>query len=200
VREEQIKNLLQQADEAVGAAAFRRPDTGEIRRRVRRRQRMKFALPIAAVLLLGAVVWSLCQRDKPPMPSEQRLATMEAQIEQLQAQTEEVLKLVHEVLQKDKQERRLAALEAELARIGDPAGEVEQQVDRTAFVMLYQADRLYKQLRRTESAVEAYKEIIQLFPENQWAEVARERLSEIKKHRINKSQTQGERKCERRSV
>jgi len=73
-------------------------------------------------------------------------------------------------------------------------------VDKTAFVMLYQADRLYKQLRQTDSAVEAYKEIIQLFPENQWADVARERLSEIQEHRINNSKTKGVRKCEPRNV
>jgi len=200
VSERRIKELLQLADRTAGGPLFRHPGTGEIRRRVRRRQRMTATLPVAAVLLLGAAVWNAYLRDDPRVPGEQRLATVEAQVQQLQTQTDAALKLVHEVLQKERQERRLAALEAELASIPDPAREIEQQVDRTAFMMLYQADRLYKQLCQTDSAVEAYKEIIQLFPENQWADVARERLSQIQKHRINKSKTQGERKCEARNV
>jgi outer membrane protein assembly factor BamD (BamD/ComL family) len=61
--------------------------------------------------------------------------------------------------------------------------QVERQVDKTAFLLIYRADQLYKELNRTESAVAAYKEIIQLFPTNRWAEVARERLAEIDKHR-----------------
>jgi len=61
--------------------------------------------------------------------------------------------------------------------------QVERQVDKAAFVLIYQADRLYKELNRTESAVAAYKEIIQLFPTNRWAEVARERLAEIDKYK-----------------
>ena len=56
-------------------------------------------------------------------------------------------------------------------------------MDKAAFVLIYQADRLYKELNRTESAVAAYKEIIQLFPTNRWAEVARERLAEIDKYK-----------------
>jgi hypothetical protein len=111
-----------------------------------------------------------------------------------------MLKLVREVAESDRRERRLGALEAELAGIGDPMKEIERQVDKAAFVMVYEADRLYQQLNQTESAVEAYKEVIRLFPRNRWATVARERLSEIQAHRFNKTETEGETKCEPRNV
>ena len=114
----------------------------------------------------------------------------------MRAQTDATLRLVQEVLAKDRQERHLAALEAELASIPDPKVEIERQVDKTAFILVYQADRLYKELNRTESAVEAYKEVIQLFPKNRWADVARERLSQIEQRQINKSDTKGEPTCE----
>ncbi len=198
--DERLKELLQRADETAGAPAFRNPRAGEIRRRVFRRRLKMISLPAAAVLLIGVGVGTLCLRRECTPPPQQQIATVEAQLRQLQAQTDAVLKLVHEVLEKDRQEGQLAALEAELASIPDPTEEIERQVDKTAFVMLYQADRLYKQLRQTDSAVEAYKEIIQLFPENQWADVARERLSEIQEHRINNSKTKGVRKCEPRNV
>ena len=77
---------------------------------------------------------------------------------------------MQEVLEKDRQDRRLAALEAELASIPDPVQEIDRQVDKTAFILVYQADKLYKELNQTDSAVQAYKEVIQLFPTNQWAE------------------------------
>ena len=199
--DERLKELLQRADETAGAPVFRQPHASEIRRQMSRRRLKIAALPAAAVLLIGAGLATICLRSthKPPQP-QQRIATVEAQLLQLQAQTDAVLKLVHEVLEKDRQEEQLTALEAELASIPDAAEEIERQVDKTAFVMLYRADRLYKQLRQTDSAVEAYKEIIQLFPENQWADVARERLSQIQEHRINNSKTKGVKKCEPRNV
>jgi hypothetical protein len=126
---------------------------------------------------------------------------LEEQVRQLQAQTDMTLRLVREVLDKDRQERRLAALKAELASIPDPVKEIDRQVDKTAFILVYQADKLYKELNETDSAVRAYKEVIQLFPTNQWADVARERLSQIEQRQINKSDSEkGEPKCEPRNV
>jgi hypothetical protein len=126
---------------------------------------------------------------------------LEEQVKQLQARTDATLKLVQEVLERDRQDRRLAALETELASIPDPLQEIDRQVDKTAFILIYQADKLYKELNQTESAVAAYKEVIQLFPTNRWAAVARERLSQIEQPRINKSDGQkGEAKCEPRNT
>jgi hypothetical protein len=156
----------------------------------------------AAVVLLGSALWWLRPATDvtPAGPAPTTVAELESQITQLRVQTETTLKLVREVVERDKRERRLAAMEGELARIGDPMREIQRQVDKTAFVMVYQADRLYKELNETESAVEAYKEIIQLFPDNRWADVARERLSQIEQRQINKSDGKGETKCGPQSV
>ena len=79
--------------------------------------------------------------------------------------------------------------------------EIDRQVDKAAFILVYQADKLYKELNQTDSAVQAYKEVIQLFPTNQWANVARERLSQIEQRRINRSDSQkGATKCEPRNA
>lgn len=160
-------------------------------------------MPLAAAAMVAIAVAMLNharpEQTPPPQPPE-RIASLEEQVEQLKAQTDATLKLVQEVLEKDRQQRRLATLEAELASIPDPVRQMEQQVDRSAFLLLYQADRLYKELNQTESAVAAYKEVIQLFPTNQWADVARERLSQIEQRQINKSEDKGEAKCESRNV
>jgi tetratricopeptide (TPR) repeat protein len=203
MNEERLRKLLQNADRAAGPPEFGRISAADLRQRSRRRRLVWLGTPAAAaaVLLLGFGIWSLCSRpEKPAPPQPDRIASLEQQVKQLQVQTDAALKLVHEVLAQERQQRRLAALEAELASIPDPTDEIEQQVDKTAFVLVYEADKLYRELNQTESAVEAYEQVIRLFPQNQWANVARERLAEIKKLRINKSKTEGDSKCGSQSV
>jgi PAS domain-containing protein len=206
VNEEQIRALLQKADQAAGPPAYNRPTAAGTRRRLRRKWRVRISVPAlaAAVVLVGTTVWVLCMRMEvprsEPQPEPQKIASLETQVKQLQAQTDATLRLVREMLERDRQERRLAALRAELASIPDPMREIDAQVDKTAVLLIYQADRLYKELNQTESAVAQYKEVIQLFPKNRWADVARERLAEIEQHQINKSDSQGETRCEPRNV
>jgi tetratricopeptide (TPR) repeat protein len=203
VNEEQIRQLFAKADEAAGEPIFRRITTAGIRRQIHRRRLVRVAAPtsLAAVLAVAAALSVPWIQTKGPSPQPQRIASLEEQVKQLQARTDATLKLVQEVLEKDRQDRRLAALETELASIPDPLQEIDRQVDKTAFILIYQADKLYKELNQTESAVAAYKEVIQLFPTNQWANVARERLSQIEQRRLNKSDGQkGEPKWEPRNT
>lgn len=203
MNEEQIGRLLARADETAGEPRFGPVTVAGIRRQARRRRLVRGVAPMAAaaVVLVGVTLWGVCTQTQRPEPPPQRIASLEEQVRQLQAQTDMTLRLVQEVLEKDRQERRLAALKAELASIPDPVKEIDRQVDKTAFILVYQADKLYKELNQTESAVRAYKEVIHLFPTNQWADVARERLSRIEERRINKSESEkGEAKCEPRNV
>jgi tetratricopeptide (TPR) repeat protein len=203
VNEEQIERLLVRADEAAGEPQLSPVNVTEIRRRVRRRLLLRTGVPmsVAAMVLVGVTLWVMYMQTGRPQPGPQLIASLEEQVRQLQTQTEATLKLVRDVLEKDRQDRRLAALEAELASIPDPVKAMERQVDKTAFILVYQADKLYKELNQTDSAVAAYKEVIQLFPTNQWADVARERLSQIEQRQINKSDGEkGEAKCEPRNA
>jgi tetratricopeptide (TPR) repeat protein len=203
VNEEQIRQLLAKADEAAGEPTFRCITTPDIRRQAHRRRLVRVAVPtsLAAAVAIAAAVSVISLHTEESQPQPQQSASLEEQVKQLQARTDATLKLVQEVLERDRQDRRLAALETELASIPDPLREIDRQVDKTAFILVYQADKLYKELNQTESAVAAYKEVIQLFPTNQWANVARERLSQIEQRRLNKSESEkGERKWEPRNT
>ena len=193
--EEQIKTLLQQADQIAGPPAFGPVSAGIIRRRVHRRRVAIAVVPLAAAAVFLAGMSWLIISTRPQQLPPQRVASLETQIAQLRAQTDATLRLVQEVLARDRQERHLASLEAELASIPEPMVEIERQVDKTAFILVYQADKLYKELNQTESAVAAYKEVIELFPTNRWANVARERLAQIERRQINKSNDKGETRC-----
>ncbi len=203
MNEERIGQLFAKADEAAGEPAFRRITAAGIRQRVRRRRLVRVAVPasLAAILAVAAAVSAIWMPAEGPQAQPQQIASLEEQVRQLQARTDATLKLVQEVLERDRQDRRLAALETELASIPDPVKEIDRQVDKTAFILVYQADKLYKELNQTESAVAAYKEVIQLFPTNQWANVARERLAQIEQRRLNKSESEkGEPRWEPRNT
>ena len=184
--EYKIKNLLQKADRMAGRPAEVRIDLSALRRRAGRKRLASLAGPVtaAAVLMIALGIWSLGIETPEPTRKQERIVTLETQVKQLMASTDAALSLIHEVLEDERRQNRLDELEAQLASIPDPLEEIRKQVDKTAFILVYQADRLYRELNETESAVETYKRVIRLFPKNQWAAVARERLSEIENRRI----------------
>lgn len=192
MNQEKIERLLARADEAAGEPAFALATAAGIRRRIHRERLVTMAVPtaVAAGIVLGATLWVVCLPTGRPQPQPQRIASLEEQVRQLQAQTEATLKLLQEVLETDRRERRLASLEAEFASIPDPIREIERQVDKAAFILVYQADKVYQELNESESAVRAYREVIQFFPTSPWAQVARERLARIEQQRIHDTKRQ----------
>jgi len=180
--EDEIIKLLQEADKTAGGGAPVQVNLSAIRRRAGRRNMIILAAPLAsaAVLMVALSILALMFRTVEPTPEQEKIALLETRIKQLQARTNAALGLIQEVLDEERKQSRLDELQAQLASIPDPLEEVQNQVDKTAFVLVYQADRLYRELNQTDSAVENYNRVIELFPENRWAKVARQRLSEIK--------------------
>jgi hypothetical protein len=151
------------------------------------------------MLLVGAAVAYLCVRSSTPVPvppQDNQIASLQEQLRQLRQQSEATLRLVQEVVEQERRQERLRVLQAQLTSMTDPVERMRQQADKTAFALVYQADRMYRELNQTESAVETYEQVIRLFPENRWAEVAQNRLSEIKPLRINKAEMEGDTLCE----
>jgi len=183
--EEKIKNLLQQADRAAGGTSPVQVNVTAIRRRAGRKNMIMMAAPLAAaaVLMIALSVLTVMLRSTEPTQEQEKIALLETQIKQLQARTDAALSLIQEVLEDEQRQSRLDELRAQLASIPDPLEEVQNQVDKTAFFLVYQADRLYRELNQTDSAVENYNRVIELFPENRWAKVARQRLSEIENNK-----------------
>lgn len=194
--EDKIKNLLQEADRMAGLPGPVSANLSAIvRRRAHRRHlRISLTAPLAAaaVILIAVGIWNLTIRTTEKAKDQEKIVSLEKQLEQLQTRTDAALKLIQEVLVADQKKDSLNELEAQLASIPDPLEEIQKQVDKTAFILVYQADRLYRELNRTDSAVEAYNRVIKLFPKNQWAQVARERLLEIDSRKFNKIDSKGE--------
>lgn len=194
--EDKIENLLQQADRIAGRP---KPVSANLSAIVRRRAHRRHVLvsitaPLgaAAVIIIAACIWHIAVRTSGQTEDKEKIISLEKQLEQLQVRTDAALNLIQEVLVAEQKRHSLDELEAQLASIPDPLEEIQKQVEKTAFILVYQADRLYYELNRTDSAVETYKRVIKLFPKNQWAQVARERLSEIDSRKFNKEDSKGE--------
>ena len=187
MREDKIKNLLQKADQtARGALPISENLASVVRRRAGRKQTVNLAARIvaAAVVVIALGIWSF---NAKKTRDRQRIVALEIQVKQLKAQTDATLNLIREVLDEERKQRRLNELQAQLARYPDPLEEIQKQVDKTAFILVYQANRMYRELDQQDSAIKAYKRVIELFPQSQWAEEARQRLSEIKNNQHNNS-------------
>ena len=192
MEEDRIRQLLQEAE---GAHQVQPPAAGEVAASVRKRARyirvrnksLRFAA--AAVILIAAGVFNLkIQKDLEVM----RITSAEKQIAELSKRTDAVVKLLDEVLEREKRQQEFAEAEAKLAAVGDPMEDIEREVDKAAFVLVYNADIMYKQLEQTDSAVQTYKQVIKYFGDNRWAEVARERLKEIEKNKVNENGNEGD--------
>ena len=193
-----IKNLLQEADRIAAGTVSVPPDLADV---VRRRARFRHvanttaSIAAAAVVLAAIGIWQVPDKadEKTGVPLvvqktalPKKVVVTQADIQELVARTDALVEFVHEVLEQERSRHRLAELEAKLASIPDPLDQIQRGIDKTAFILLYQADRMYRELNLKESAVEAYNRVIELFPENRWAETARQRLSEIRNEKIGK--------------
>ena len=190
--EERIRQLLQGAE---GARKVHAPDAGEVAASVRRRARyirgrnLTLKLAAAAVILIAAGV--LVVQVQKGLEAE-RIASVERQIAELSKRTDAVVNLLNEVLENERRQQEFAEAEARLIRVGDPIEDIEIEVDKAAFAMVYNADLMYRQLEQTESAVQTYKQVIKYFGDNRWAKVARERLKEIEKDNVNGNGNEGD--------
>jgi cell division protein FtsB len=180
--EDRIKDLLQEADRIAGVPEQVSIDKGIIRRRAHKRYLVRTIVPLtatAAAIIFAISVWSLLFRTTKPIGGNNEIAKLQAQVKYLQARTDATLKLVQEMLQKEQKQRELEALQAQLESISDPREEIRQQVERTALILVFQADKMYREPGQKNSAIQTYSRVIELFPQSRWAKVARQRLADI---------------------
>jgi hypothetical protein len=191
--EDKIENLLRTADQMAGPA---KPVSANLAATVRRRARHRHIrniitpIAVAAGILIGVGLWSLFTTLDERTDERQRITSLETQLAQLQARTDATLKFIHEVLKNERQQRKLAELQAKLANIRDPLEEVQEQVEKTAFILVYQADRMYQQRNQKDRAVQTYNRVIERFPRTRSAQTAKQRLSEIQNGLVKKNGTQ----------
>lgn len=159
---------------------------GLVRRRVHSRKTRRMAVGLCAAAVVAVVGTMVATIEI----QQRRIDRMQRQIADLTEKTDATVAFVQRILDEHEGQQRLARSNQRLAAIPDPISEIQARVDQTAFTMLYQADMLYKQLHLKDSAVDAYQRVIELFPDNRWAETAKQRLKEMDEQ--PKSKTKGD--------
>lgn len=187
-----LRQILQQADAAAGDP----PEiAGDLAHRVRtlaaRRRRVSFGLSAAAAVVLAAGMTFLLSRT--PTSSERGAGPGIVQSGQVQPGLVEIRteieRLGREAEIRLAVARRMQELLEQMERsktrkrqhdYPDPVARARREVDRAAFVLVSQADRMCRDLDLCDSAAVKYQRVVDLFPETPWATVARQRLDEIK--------------------
>ncbi len=177
---DRLTQLIQQADKDLGPPVHGTVDVSKIRRQMQRRKRLRVFNSIAAVMIVGLTLVLLTR--PPSIPSEPSVA-----LAQIGMQTEVLYAMIHrrcEAEQKNdllrRRYERVAQLEAGLAAVPDPLQQVRAEVDKAARTMVTSADRMSLEPGLRRQAVRDYERVIRLFPDNTWAQVARNRLARMK--------------------
>jgi tetratricopeptide (TPR) repeat protein len=186
--DERLTRMLQDADRAAGQPQV--PDAAILAGLVRRRYHRRRIRQTAVGLCAAAVVAVAATMVITIQVQQRRIDRMQQQLADLTEKTDATVAFVQTILEQRQRQDQLTQLNQKLAAIPDPMGEVQARVDQTAFTMLYQADLLYKQLNLKDSAAEAYQRVIELFPDNRWAETAKQRLKDMEEQ--PKSKTKGD--------
>ena len=117
MNEEEIKNLLRQADNTADKPAWSSVSISNIRHRAGRKRFVKLILPpaIAAVLIITTGIWNFNKEPESKNYEPQQNVSIESRIEKLQASTDNAIKLIHEMLDQERKQRQLDELQANLA-------------------------------------------------------------------------------------
>lgn len=190
---EPLEKWLRLADEAAGSPPPLAGNLAEgVRRLAARRRRravlgglgLAAAVGVAAVVLLrppaegprpapGPVA------EVPKMPSDAEIARLRQELAQVRSEADSRLRVARALIQMERQ----AQLSAEIQRAApawlDPLEPIRREVDKAARTILCQADRMAGDPAQQESAAERYREVSQLFPQSLWADVARQKLSQM---------------------
>jgi len=166
-----LRQLLQSADAAAGSAPVRSRDlVAAIHDRLRQRRRIQFTTASLILCAIFVAVPLLKIIQKPTMPTVVRSdpAKIEAELALIRsnanAQSATIARLVHH------QESLKLRDTARRFENGDPLGQLQQQRDRAARLLLHEASRSGQSAQ--------YRRVIDLFPETPWATIARQRLGQ----------------------
>jgi ElaB/YqjD/DUF883 family membrane-anchored ribosome-binding protein len=185
MNDDRLKQVLQRADQLAGPAKPMAVDFGKIRRRAAMRRTAwrigcgAVAAAVALCIWLGQASVRQPESQAASVASVQRIVQLEAEVQELRASTEMALRVLQEVAEQQQRDRRIAEMKKTLAGIPDPMDQVRQQVSQAAERMVREGDRIWLERRYRQTAIARYKRVIELFPDNEWATVARQRLSQI---------------------
>ena len=175
MNDDAIGKLLRTADaQSPGPSPVGGDLASRIRRIARRRRAMRSAA-LAAVLLISAGAAVYITRPATPTagPTNIRaeMAALELEIQLHRAMVAYMLEI---------EEDHQLAEQIKAAEMSDPQDDLRRQVERAAYAMMLLGDRQEKRFGDTIAAAETYRQVIAQFGQSHWAQIARDRLANLK--------------------
>lgn len=164
--------LLRETDQASPPLAVNSTDlANRVRLLARRRHRTRRAALTIGTTALLAVAMTPWMRpaDVPDVLIE---------LERLQREADARMAVVNRVIDLRNRSRQWSRARRALLK-PDPLEHSRLEIDKAAFVLVYQAQRLERELNLAAPAIENYRRVVELFPNSRWTAVARRRLAEL---------------------
>ena len=177
-----ITHALRDADATLAQTERRADLTQAVFARVERRRIRRIVVRATAgvvVVVASLSFWAISSRTKPPVAKvpEEIAATVSApeSLAAIQAEVDRRERLVSHLLRIENQSRNQLAMRRLTQRT--PAHDIaDQDIERAALAMVYQADRIAQSDSQASSQA-IYREVVQYFPDTTWGQLARERLT-----------------------
>jgi len=192
MNDEQLEQLLRDADAAVRPPTPSLDLANQVLRRAHRRTQIRGALGIGAILLLaGIMTWAalrpgvrpnLAQRQEEIVPLHQASPGAEAKVQlaQLEMDAELHQSVATALLQASLRQERAAKSTRSFVKAANLEASFAETRDETAHVMVVQADRLLSRPDGRSEAIATYRRVTELFPATSGASAARQRLRELR--------------------
>ncbi len=185
MKQDQLIHLIKDTDKTFGKTAPVRINPQAIRQRATHRRRVRRIGSLAAVVI-GIITLTMGIRSRMDRPLPAPVATSDS-LKQLEAQCDLLLAQVNQldnVNTRAHYPQQLSQLRAQMAAISDPRQAVRKEVSLAARTLVASADRLLQNPGQRRRARQTYERVIQLFPENNWSHIARNRLLAMKNRSI----------------
>ena len=185
-----LTQLLRDADDAAPPPPPVPGLAGQVRSRAAtqaRQRRTVIAVLVPVALVVAAVAQhriagrhahervAITPAPAPPPPDA---ASMLAESKRLVAQAEWHQSAANSLDVLRHRRERMAHTREVLTETG--ADPVMRERDRAALALLDHAERLRRDLKQPDAALETYRRTIELFPDTRWAHIARQRIDQLK--------------------
>jgi hypothetical protein len=167
-----LADLLREADAAAPPPPATDRLADKVYRQARTRSRRRnFSAAVAVVACIAAAV-SFVRKPTAPQPTRVAAVVDPAELSRLRSDAAMHLKVADAVLSRTQRRARTA-------RLRDTPVTIESEREKAALALLDHGDRLRRDLKEVNAALDAYRRTIELFPDTRWAAVARERISQL---------------------
>jgi len=185
MKQDRLVELIRDVDELMPRRGAARVNVQEIRQRAVHKRRVRSISSIAAAMIGAALVgfglFSWPDRSlNPQVAGSDVLKRLHVQSDLLLAQLDTSDEIQGKINARAQHHKRVDRLHRQIAAIPDPRIAVRKEVSQAARTLVASADRLLQEPGQKRQARKTYERVVRLFPENNWANIARKRLLAMK--------------------